>query len=88
MQLVSARSKFIGNFSSGMKQRLKLALAFYTEAWLVLLDEPGTNLDVQAFEWYKKELSALPDTSLIVIASNNPREYPETAGVVNIMAYK
>ena len=88
MQLTHAQGKFIGNFSSGMKQRVKLALAFYTDARLILLDEPGTNLDLSAFEWYVKELSGLPSNCLIIIASNSTREYPETATVINIMDYK
>jgi len=88
MNLAHAKDKQISNFSSGMKQRLKLALAFFTEAEIIFLDEPGTNLDSQAFAWYLKELNALPKTTLIFIASNQPAEYPENAVVLNISDYK
>lgn len=88
MYLLPARHKFIGNFSSGMKQRVKLAMAFYTEADLVFLDEPGTNLDKQAFDWYLKELKQLPESSAIFIASNDPKEYPENAIHININELK
>lgn len=88
MYLLSARHKFIGNFSSGMKQRLKLAIAFYTEADLIFLDEPGTNLDKQAFDWYLNELKQLPESSTVFIASNDPNEYPGSAIHININELK
>ena len=88
MYLTPARHKYISNFSSGMRQRVKLALAFFTEADLVFLDEPGTNLDHQGFEWYLKELHALPRHCTIIVASNQPAEYPSTAQKIDIMEYK
>jgi ABC-type multidrug transport system ATPase subunit len=88
MYLRHARHKHISNLSSGMRQRVKLALAFFTQADVVFLDEPGTNLDKQAFEWYRRQLSELPDTSLVFIASNNPDEYPANTQIINILDYK
>jgi len=88
MNLVHAKDKYLSNFSSGMRQRLKLALAFFTEADIIFLDEPGTNLDSQAFAWYLKELNSLPDTMLTFIASNQPAEYPEKSIVLNVADYK
>jgi len=87
MYLGSSRNKQIGNFSSGMRQRLKLALAFYTQAEVIFLDEPGTNLDKQAFQWYLNQLEKVQPFSLIIIASNNPEEYPG-AEVINISEWK
>lgn len=87
MYLTEAKDKFIGNFSSGMKQRVKLALAFYTEADILFLDEPSTNLDQLAFSWYKRQVEMLPE-QLIFIASNNPEEYPSNARVFNLLNYK
>jgi ABC-type multidrug transport system ATPase subunit len=86
--LEHSKDKYIGNFSSGMKQRVKLALAFYTDAEIVLLDEPGTNLDSKAFSWYKTELLKLPKNCLRLIASNNPAEYGEDAILLEIEKYK
>jgi ABC-type multidrug transport system ATPase subunit len=88
MYLDHARHKFISNFSSGMRQRVKLALAFYTESSILFLDEPGTNLDAQAFNWYLDELSQVPSQSLIFIASNQTAEYPPNARKIDIMSYK
>jgi ABC-type multidrug transport system ATPase subunit len=88
MYLTASRDKYISNFSSGMRQRVKLAMAFYTQADIIILDEPGTNLDHQAFEWYRSELAELPPGTLILIASNDPSEYPPDAQKIDIMHYK
>jgi ABC-type multidrug transport system ATPase subunit len=88
MYLTNARDKQIGNFSSGMRQRLKIALAFFTESQMIFLDEPGTNLDRQAFDWYLSLLESFQSKSLIFIASNNPDEYPMVNNTIDIMAYK
>lgn len=69
-----SRKKYIRNFSSGMKQRLKLLLAFYSDTSLLLLDEPTTNLDDQGIKWYHDHINLLNDT-LILVASNQPYEY-------------
>ena len=89
MNLVHAKDKYLSNFSSGMRQRVKLALAFYTQADLVFLDEPGTNLDHRAFTWYLEGLHQLVTTGCtVLVASNEPAEYPAEAHKVDIMRYK
>lgn len=88
MYLTHARDKQLSNFSSGMKQRVKLALAFFSEADVIFLDEPGTNLDSTAFDWYTRELQALPPECLVFIASNQPSEYPANAQKIDIMSLK
>lgn len=76
--LSNARNKYIKNFSSGMKQRLKLALSFYTQSELVLLDEPTSNLDNQGTKWYQERVRELKKTNTtILIASNQNYEYEE-----------
>jgi ABC-type multidrug transport system ATPase subunit len=62
-----------------MRQRLRLALALFTEADAYFLDEPGSNLDEQAFGWYRGMLQKLPTEKMVFIASNNPAEYPADA---------
>lgn len=87
MELVHSRDKKIGAFSSGMKQRLKLALAFYSDTPLLFLDEPTTNLDRQAIAWYKENLSHCAGRTT-VIASNQEEEYPSNAIKIDLSAYK
>jgi ABC-type multidrug transport system ATPase subunit len=88
MELSSSKDKQISNFSSGMRQRLKLALAFFSDVPLVFLDEPTTNLDKKSIDWYLKNLSSLPSSTLIFIASNQDHEYPSSAKKVDIIHYK
>ncbi len=88
MELSHAKDKAISNFSSGMKQRTKLAMAFYTTADVLFLDEPGTNLDTKAFDWYHTNLEELLGKQLIFIASNQSEEYPQNATKIDIMGYK
>ncbi|MGD1841823.1 MAG: ATP-binding cassette domain-containing protein [Thermonemataceae bacterium] len=75
LRLEKARNKFIKNFSSGMKQRLKLGLAFYSTAPVLLLDEPTSNLDSENMAWYKKEVLQNRKDRLIIVSSNQPEEY-------------
>jgi ABC-type multidrug transport system ATPase subunit len=67
--------KPINQFSSGMKQRVKLALCFFFEAKALLLDEPASNLDIGGLAWYKDEIAKLRTSRAILIASNLPTEY-------------
>lgn len=89
LYMTESRDKQISNFSSGMKQRVKLGLAFFTETDVIFLDEPGTNLDEKAFAWYTENLAEAAQTSsLIFIASNQKSEYPGNAEVISMTAYK
>lgn len=86
--LQSAGNKFIGSFSSGMKQRMKVALALYSACDLLFLDEPCTNMDAQAIQWYRDQLIKTAGSRTVFIASNQPHEYPNQAISLNILAYK
>ncbi len=86
--LKSSENKHISNFSSGMKQRLKLSLAFHTEASCLFLDEPTTNLDKKSIQWYWDHLVEAQRTTTLLIASNNEEEYPTDAGKIDILRYK
>lgn len=65
-----ALEKPILHFSSGMKQRLKLALAILSDTPLLLLDEPASNLDADATEWFRKLLAENLEGRTLVVASN------------------
>lgn len=65
----------IRNLSSGMKQRLKLALAIFTDSNVLLLDEPTSNFDAEWEKWYVQTVSSYRQNRLVIIASNHALEY-------------
>ncbi len=72
--LERSRTKAVKNFSSGMKQRLKLGLALLSDTSLVLLDEPTSNLDLRGREWYLQMVKTYRRNRLFIVASNNQTE--------------
>jgi ABC-type multidrug transport system ATPase subunit len=67
--------KALAQFSSGMKQRVKLGLAIFSEAPLLLLDEPTSNLDKQGIAWYLDTIDRCAKDRIVIVCSNEPREY-------------
>ena len=71
----NVQSKLVGDFSSGMKQRVKLAQAIFTDAPLLLLDEPCSNLDKHGIAQYQKWITTYQNNRTIIVASNDSNEY-------------
>jgi len=88
IKLEGDKGKYIRNFSSGMKQRLKLALGFYSACPVLLLDEPTTNLDTANKNWYYSEIRTILKNKVVIIASNQPEEYNFAVDFIKIDNYK
>jgi ABC-type multidrug transport system ATPase subunit len=88
LYLTQARHKYIRQFSSGMKQRLKLGLAFYAQSDILFLDEPCSNLDARGINWYQQEVRKVLQNRIIVVCSNQPYEYEFVNHQINIEQYK
>jgi ABC-type multidrug transport system ATPase subunit len=73
--LAHAQNRLIGDFSSGMKQRVKLAQAIFADTSVLLLDEPCTNLDQAGVRQYAEWINAYAPNRLVIVASNDEREY-------------
>jgi len=86
--LKSAINKQIRFYSSGMKQRLKLAQAIFTDAPLLLLDEPCTNLDATGYKLYNELITTYAFNKLIIVCSNDPQEYEFCTEQLSILDYK
>lgn len=69
--LARNRNKPIKYFSSGMKQRVRLALALLSDSDIVLLDEPAANLDRKAIEWFRELVKANSDDRIVIVCSNS-----------------
>jgi len=80
--------KFIKHFSSGMKQRLKLAMGIYSASPVLLLDEPTTNLDQENKKWYSEEIKSILGNKVVIIASNQTEEYTFAIDFIKIENYK
>jgi len=83
------RNKPIKYFSSGMKQRVKLALAILSDTSIVLLDEPASNLDQQGIEWYRNLVRHYSDDRILIVCSNSqPLEHDFCGHSIIIDNYK
>ena len=88
VQLEKASNKQIRYFSSGMKQRLKLAQAFFSNTPVLLLDEPTTNLDADGTALYHSLIANYTHQKLVIISSNDKQEYAFCDEVIAIGDYK
>ena len=86
--LQKAAEKQIRYYSSGMKQRLKLAQAFFSQTTVLLLDEPTTNLDEEGIEVYKNLWAKHTANRLVIVSSNDKTEYENCNDVIRIGDYK
>ena len=88
VNLGNAASKQIRYFSSGMKQRLKLAQAFFSLSPVLLLDEPTTNLDNEGTGLYQNLIKEHIGKRLLIVSSNVPQEYEFCENVISIEDFK
>jgi len=86
--LEKAAAKQIRYYSSGMKQRIKLAQAIFSDVPLLLLDEPCTNLDASGYELYQGLISDYAKNKTIIVSSNDVNEFSFCEHIINIMDYK
>ncbi|HEU0226827.1 MAG TPA: ATP-binding cassette domain-containing protein [Arachidicoccus soli] len=88
VQLSSAAKKQIRYFSSGMKQRVKLAQAIFSDAPVILLDEPCTNLDRSGYNLYHQLIKDFCKEKLVIVSSNDEEEYFFCSEKIDIRDYK
>lgn len=86
--LEKSTHKQIRYFSSGMKQRVKLLLAICTDAPLLLLDEPTTNLDQQGMIWYHQLVQQFTADRTIIVASNVEEDFSFCENRISMLDYK
>ncbi len=86
--LKNAAHKQIRYFSSGMKQRVKLAQAIFSDVPAVLLDEPLTNLDEEGVSLYHELIGKYCRNRLLIISSNDKKEYSFCKEIVDMRNYK
>lgn len=76
------------DYSSGMKQRVKLATALFSATELVLLDEPTTNLDEEGKQWFHDLLQLVKRDRLVFVASNEESDFQQCNNRLNMLDFK
>lgn len=89
LNLGKLQSKELRFYSSGMMQRVKLALSICSSSDILILDEPSTNLDTQGANWYRELIHAYGKKNrILIIASNVEADFDFCDHRLDIMAFK
>lgn len=86
--LAGAAAKQIRYFSSGMKQRVKLAQAIFSQTGMVLLDEPCSNLDAKGIQLYHTLIQSYCKDRLVIVCSNDEVEYSFCNEIISVLQFK
>ncbi len=86
--LDTAAHRQIRYYSSGMKQRVKLAQAIFSDTPVILLDEPCTNLDSAGIALYQQLIKTYCSNRMIVVSSNDEVEYGFCREKISILDFK
>ncbi len=72
--LYQHRLKPVKHYSSGMKQRLKIILSVINRPAVLMLDEPGSNLDLSGKDLLYSLIDDLRKETILIIATNEKEE--------------
>lgn len=70
----------VGGFSTGMRQRLKIAQAILHDPAVLFLDEPGSNLDPAGQDWLETMVTGERERGTTIILATNDRREMEWGG--------
>lgn len=76
----AAGQRRVEAYSTGMRQRLRLAFARLFDPPLLVLDEPFTGLDAEGRELVHRLVADARRTGTVVLASNDERDFVEPDG--------
>lgn len=88
LKLEKSASKQVRYFSSGMKQRVKLAQAIFSNVSIILLDEPLTNIDEEGMLLYHSLIKNYCDNRSVIVSSNDKNEYSFCEEKIDMLNYK
>ena len=88
INLEKSAHKQIRYYSSGMKQRAKLAQAFFSDVPVLLLDEPCTNLDEEGIALYHKLIKNYTSNRIVIVSSNDEQEFGFCEKRISINSFK
>jgi ABC-type multidrug transport system ATPase subunit len=67
------RATMVRGFSTGMAQRLKIAQALLHDPAVLVLDEPGSNLDPAGKDWLEATIGSLARSGKTIVVATNDR---------------
>ena len=73
--LAEAARRRVEEYSTGMKQRLRIAFATLFDPPALLLDEPMAGLDVEGREIVRRTVAAARERGPVLLASNDERDF-------------
>ncbi len=88
VRLENAANKQIRYYSSGMKQRVRLAQAIFSDTDIVLLDEPCSNLDADGIELYHYLVERFCKERIVIVCSNDEVEYNFCNEIISMTSFK
>lgn len=86
--LPHAAQKQIRYYSSGMKQRVRLAQAIFADTPVLMLDEPTSNFDEEGIALYRRLIDQYCKSRLVVVCSNDEKEYAFCREKIRMEDYK
>jgi heme exporter protein A len=84
--LAAVAGRRVGAFSTGMKQRLRLAFALLFDPPVLLLDEPTAGLDEEGREILGAVVAERRRVGPLLLASNDVRDFVEPEQVIQLGA--
>jgi len=88
VNLYEKRNELLKNYSSGMKQKLKLAFAVLHEPEILLLDEPRSNLDKAGIDMIYEVSAEQKKKGILIIATNDEDDKELCDSILSIEDYK
>ncbi|HMS63646.1 MAG TPA: ABC transporter ATP-binding protein [Ignavibacteria bacterium] len=88
VNLYNKRNETVKNYSSGMKQRLKLAFAILNEPEILFMDEPRSNLDKYGIDIMISIAERQKENGILIIATNDEEDKLICSDLINIEDYK
>ncbi len=88
VDLFERRNDLLRTYSSGMKQRVKYASAILHDPYVLLLDEPTSNLDIAGKNFVDDLVMNFRSDGIVIVATNEAQDFKYGDRIINLDDYK